>query len=91
MRSFAIQTKKSAYAQIASRYIAANNNDINCDWNVLRTQLLQQWNKLSNVELEATGHNCRNIARLIEGKYGVPAKLAENYLRNFERTLPLLG
>jgi len=67
------------------------NGTVTCNWHVMRDQLMQQWHDLTTPELEATGHNRRNIARLIQSKYGIPSNLAENYLRNFERTLPLFS
>ena len=64
---------------------------ISCDWGALSEQLLQQWDQLTPYELEQTGHNRQRIAALIQKKYGVDSNMAENYLRNFERTLPLIG
>jgi hypothetical protein len=69
----------------------SNDNTISCSWQVLCTQLLQQWTRLTLPELEKTGHSRYQIAKLIQRKYGIPVPMAENYLRNFERTLPLLG
>lgn len=63
--------------------------DITCNWNALCTQLLTQWSALSRNELEQTGHSRHRIAELIENKYGISSQMAENYLHNFERTLPL--
>lgn len=68
-----------------------SNAMVDCDWPVLRAQLLQQWNRLTPYELEATKHDRRRIAELIQRKYGIPMHMAENYLLNFERTLPLVG
>jgi hypothetical protein len=61
-----------------------------CNWPVLRRQLLQQWTLLTASELDITGPNCRRIASLISHKYSVAPTAVENYLRNFERTMPLL-
>lgn len=62
---------------------------IKCNWVALREQLLQQWNMLTRGELENVGPNRRRIAQLIAMKYGIASAMVENYLRNFERTLPL--
>lgn len=62
---------------------------IACEWEPLRKQLLAQWNRLTEPELDEAGPNRRRLAMLIEHKSGVDRRLAENYLRNFERTLPL--
>jgi hypothetical protein len=71
---------------------AANSNGVmSCNWNVLCEQLMQQWVRLTRSELEATGHNRHRIALLIQRKYGITAEMADNYLCNFERTLPTLG
>lgn len=88
-RSNAVRFKD--YLTIATPPVAANNNEmISCNWSVLSQQLLEQWERITKPELEATGHNRRRIASLIQRKYGVPVSMAENYLRNFERTLPML-
>lgn len=62
---------------------------ITCDWHCLSAQLLSQWKKLTQEELEYTGHNRQAIAELIERKHGIDAQLVEHYLQNVERTLPL--
>jgi hypothetical protein len=72
-------------------FTVSNDNAVTCSWPILCNQLLQQWTRLSRSELESTGHDRHRIARLIQAKYGIPISMAENYLRNFERTLPLLG
>jgi hypothetical protein len=64
---------------------------VNCNWQALRAQLLQQWEKLTPRKLDKAGPNRRRIAELIEGEYGIAASMIENYLRNFERTMPLAG
>lgn len=64
---------------------------VNCDWTVISGQLLNQWPKLTPMELERTRHNRHEIALLIQKKYGIHAILTENYLKNLERTLPLLN
>jgi hypothetical protein len=64
---------------------------IACDWRMLREQLLMQWRKISPRELEVAGPHRSRIAALIERKYGIASQLAENYLRNFERTMPVSG
>ena len=61
-----------------------------CKWEPFKEQILQQWNRLTPRELDRTGPNRGRLAVLIENKYGIAAHLVENYLRNFERTLPLM-
>jgi hypothetical protein len=68
-----------------------SSEGISCDWRLLREQLLQQWRKITPRELEAVGPHRSRIADLIERKYGIASQLAENYLRNFERTMPVTG
>lgn len=75
--------------RIIDMYPAAPASSITCNWVALREQLLQQWTRLSRVELEKTGPDRHNIAELISRKYGIACNLIENYLRNFERTMPL--
>lgn len=60
-----------------------------CDWEALRTQLLYQWQRLTAPEVDSAGPSRRQIARLVERKYGIASICVENYLRNFERALPL--
>lgn len=62
---------------------------ISCDWRELSTQLLSQWERLTQADLDRTGYRRRDIAELIERKYGVNSVFVENYLRNMERTLPM--
>jgi hypothetical protein len=64
---------------------------IACNWQALRAQLLLQWEQLTARELDKAGPNRHRLALLIESKYGVAAQMIENYLRNFERTMPLTG
>lgn len=64
---------------------------INCNWRALRAQLLLQWTRLTPRALDETGPDRHRIAELIEHEYGVAADMIENYLRNFERTMPLTG
>jgi len=66
-----------------------SSSRVSCDWQKLREQLLAQWTQLSSKELEDTGPNRHRIALLVERKYGVACELVENYLLNFERTMPL--
>lgn len=68
---------------------AFSENHIACDWELLRTQLLYQWQRLTSVEVDLAGPNRKRIAMLVERKYGIAYQAVENYLRNFERTLPL--
>ena len=82
----------SAMASMPPSYAPAYANDnVTCDWSALSTQLLEQWKRLTPVELERTQHNRHSIAQLVERKYGVYATLVENYLRNLERTLPMFA
>jgi hypothetical protein len=69
----------------------AARTEVSCNWSALREQLLNQWDRITPYELESTNHIRLNIARLIQKKYGISVEMAVNYLRNFERTLPLLG
>jgi hypothetical protein len=61
-----------------------------CNWKMLRVQLLKQWTLISEEELDATGANCFRIAGLIAHRYNLNPHMLENYLRNFERTMPLI-
>ncbi len=70
------------YPDFSEDYIA-------CDWESLRTQLLDQWKRLSASDVDHAGPSRSRIARLVERKYGVDSVCVENYLRNFERTMPL--
>lgn len=67
----------------------ASEAPMRCNLRVLTGLLLKQWNKLTREELERTRFVKERLARLIEHKYGVNATLAENYLSNIERTLPV--
>lgn len=60
-----------------------------CDWRELSEQLLAQWHGITREELEDTHYDRHKVAELIERKGGIPSALAENYLCNLERTLPL--
>jgi len=60
-----------------------------CNWQALREELLMQWKQLTLRELDRAGPNRHRIAQLIARKYGVSFVLVENYLSNFERTLPM--
>ncbi len=65
--------------------------EIVCDWPALRNQLLMQWRNLTGSEIDRAGPNRHRLALLIQRKNGIPADMVENYLHNFERTLPLVG
>jgi hypothetical protein len=60
-----------------------------CSPNILVALLVSQWKKLTRQDIEATEYRKRRLAQLIEQKYGIDSLLAENYLTNIERTLPL--
>jgi hypothetical protein len=62
---------------------------ISCAWPPLRAQLLQQWSRLTPEEIDEAGPDRHKLALLLQLRCGVDSDLAENYLRNFERTLPL--
>lgn len=62
---------------------------IACRWEALRAQVLLQWNRLTSREVDEAGPDRHRLGLLIQNKYGVAHELVENYLRNFERTLPL--
>lgn len=66
-----------------------SQDHIVCDWEILRTQLLNQWQRLTETEVDNAGPNRKQIARLVARKYGIASLCVENYLRNFERTMPL--
>ncbi len=74
----------------ARSWLAGHAYNITCKWEPFREQILMQWNRLSAREIDEVGPNRSRLAVLIENKYGVAAGLVENYLRNFERTLPLM-
>jgi len=67
------------------------DNAVTCDWPALEAQLLLQWNRLTARELDNTAADRHEIALLVERKYGIHYQLVENYLSNFERTMPLAG
>lgn len=70
-------------------YESAPVRGISCDWQALRGQLLIQWPLLMPGEVDRAGHDRQKIALLVERRYGIASRMVENYLRNFERTLPL--
>ena len=63
---------------------------VTCQWEALREQLLLQWARLTSQEVDKAGPRRDRLAVLIYNKYGINAYVAENYLRNFERILPLM-
>lgn len=73
-----------------SPWYAGHAYNISCKWEPFRDQVLKQWDRLTAHEVEAVGPNRSLLAILIEKKYGIASHLVENYLRNFERTLPLI-
>lgn len=58
-----------------------------CDWKPFRQELLVQWRKLDEWDLAEAGRNRRQLARIIERKYGVAWELAESYLLRLEHNL----
>lgn len=62
---------------------------IQCDWAVLCKQLLLQWPLLTMAELNNTRQNRHQISLLIQRKYNLASDMVDNYLCNYERTLPL--
>lgn len=62
---------------------------ISCDWPTLRTQLLLQWPRLTMEELDRTKQNRHQVALLVEQKYNIAPEMVDNYLCNYERTMPL--
>ena len=60
-----------------------------CDHQEIKSLLMQQWKELTEDEIEATEYSKHKLAVLIESHYGIHNRLAENYLNNLERTLPL--
>lgn len=72
---------------LAQIWKQSDSDIILSDWNIISTQLLNQWSKITPAELEDTQHSRYNIALLIQQKYGVHAVMAENYLKNLERRL----
>lgn len=66
-----------------------DNDQMNCNWELLRKQLLAQWNRLKERDLDITGPHRQRISSLIQQRYGIARELVENYLMNFERTLPM--
>ena len=77
-----------------SALLSENSNDnfpdaISCDWDGLCAQLMLQWINLTLEDLSKAGPHRHQIALLIAQKYGVASEMVENYLCNFERTMPL--
>jgi hypothetical protein len=73
------------------QYLAAPNviQGISCQWEALRKQLLLQWARLTPQEVDNAGPWRNKLVALIQKKYGIKPRLIENYMRNFERVLPL--
>lgn len=79
------------YSSIPQARSPANEEvGLRCSWHEMRIQLLQQWNRLNEQDVDKAGNNRHKIAQLIQREYGISALLIENYLRNFERTLPVM-
>ena len=66
-----------------------SEDHITCDLHELSMQLLNQWNKLTEHEVNSAGSNRHRIAQIVARKYNIALPYVENYLRNFERTMPL--
>jgi hypothetical protein len=60
---------------------------IDCAWRPFKQEVLLQWRKLDEDDLQEAGRNRRSLARIIERKYGVAWQLAETYLSHLEQTL----
>jgi hypothetical protein len=58
---------------------------MNCNWENVKRQLLQQWRSVSEKEIEMAGPSRSRLARLISQRYGIAYRSVENYLFNFER------
>lgn len=67
--------------------IPSRHDYVHCAWRPFKQELLIQWRKLNEEDLQETGRNRRLIARIIERKYGVAWQLAEHYLANLESNL----
>ena len=66
-----------------------NTYDMTCKWEPLRNQILLQWARLTTRDVDGVGPNRGRLAQLIHRRYGINPLMIENYLRNFERILPL--
>jgi len=62
-----------------------------CNRAALADLLVRQWKRLTREQIESTRYNKHALARLIEGEYDIHHTIAENYLGNLERSLPLNG
>ncbi len=62
---------------------------VHCNRNAIKELLMQQWRSLTQEDIEATHYRKAELAELIERRYGIHHRLAENYLNNLQRTLPL--
>lgn len=60
---------------------------IDCAWRPFKQELLIQWRKLDETDLMESGRNRRQLARIIERKYGVAWQLAESYLLRLENNM----
>lgn len=78
---------RSGFQQVGT--IADDQSPIQCNRGMVKSLLLQQWRGLTHDEIEATDYSKASLADLIERRYGIHHQLAENYLNNLERTLPL--
>ncbi len=65
-----------------------HHQKVTCNHAMFTELLVQQWKKLTPREIEKTNYIKRNIALLIECKYGINPILTEDYLTNIDRALP---
>lgn len=66
-----------------------NEDHIIGDWEILRQQLLNKWQKLTAQEVDNAGPSRKRIASLVAAKYGIASICVENYIYNYERQMPL--
>ena len=66
-------------------FICRNEVPMN-EWRALRAQILSQWERIREHELDHAGPDNRKIAQLIAHKYDIPREQVEYYLLHFERT-----
>lgn len=62
-----------------------------CNRAALAELIQNQWKRITRERMEHARYGKHALARLIEEEYGIHYTLAENYLSNLERSLPLNG